>query len=151
MALRSILHGIREHKMNKTTPLHIMLVEDDEIDQECFKRLLKKTTIECHVTYAVNGQDAIDQLNNINHSHNQTLPDLMLVDINMPKINGFDLLKYIRSDEQYRSIPVLMLTTSDREKDIHDANKFQILGYCIKPLTKENLAAAIQSIPMKSN
>ena len=98
--------------------IQILLVEDNEGDilltLEAFKEMKVKNT----VTVVKDGVEAIDFLKKRSQTEDHFLPDLILLDINMPKLNGIEVLEFIKKDEKFRKIPVIMLTTSSSQEDI---------------------------------
>lgn len=98
--------------------IQILLVEDNEGDilltLEAFKEMKVKNT----VTVVKDGVEAIEFLKNRGEANSLTMPDLILLDINMPKLNGIEVLEFIKKDEKFRKIPVVMLTTSSSQEDI---------------------------------
>ena len=98
--------------------IQILLVEDNEGDilltLEAFKEMKVKNT----VTVVKDGVEAIDFLKKRSQTEDHFLPDLILLDINMPKLNGIEVLEFIKKDEKFRKIPVVMLTTSSSQEDI---------------------------------
>jgi CheY-like chemotaxis protein len=115
-------------------PINILLVEDDKLDVIDIKRSLDKLNIFYKLTNAKNGEEAITLLNEQISSGNGPLPDVMLIDINMPKVNGFEVLEYMRDREEFRQIKRFILTTSGDSTDKTTAEKLGISGYIIKPL-----------------
>jgi CheY-like chemotaxis protein len=118
-------------------PVHILLVEDDELDVEAFQRVLKKNNISTPVTTAVNGADALDRLNGANGKDKVPQPCLMLVDINMPRMSGLQLLEEIRNSDDLKTNIVFMLTTSNRREDKDSAYKLNAAGYFLKENLRE--------------
>jgi len=115
-------------------PINILLVEDDKLDVIDIKRSLDKLNIFYKLTNAKNGEEAITLLNEqINPDHGP-LPDVMLIDINMPKVNGFEVLEYMCDREEFRKIKRFILTTSGDRTDKATADKLGVSGYIIKPL-----------------
>lgn len=114
--------------MKKNT---ILLVEDDELDIISVQRTLKKleTGYELHTAY--NGKEA---LNMLTAASSAALPDVILLDLNMPKMNGIEFLTILRSDERLKNIKVFVITTSAEVVDRATAEKLGISGYIIKPL-----------------
>jgi CheY-like chemotaxis protein len=104
--------------------VHILLVEDNEGDIILTKEALKDANIRNEVTVAMDGEQALLMLQTA-----KELPDLILLDINLPRLSGLEVLVSIKKDERLKDIPVIMLTTSAAEKDIlisyeHHANRF---------------------------
>jgi CheY-like chemotaxis protein len=109
----------------------ILLVEDDELDIISVQRSLKKMESEYELHIAYNGKEALFLLT----EHNPMLfPDVILLDLNMPKMNGIEFLKILRSDEKLKQIRVFIMTTSAETADRTTTESLGISGYIIKPL-----------------
>lgn len=115
-------------------PIDILLVEDDVVDAMDIKRSLDKLNVIYSLETAKNGEEAMESLSNRGHSGVRDLPDVVLVDINMPKMNGFELLEKIRSDDGLKSLKCFVITTSDAKVDRQAAEKLGISGFIVKPL-----------------
>ncbi len=113
-------------KENKT----ILLVEDDQVDIMTVKRALKKIKVVNPVAEAHNGEEGLDYL----RSHLNNKPGIILLDINMPKMNGIEFLRVIKEDNDFKLIPVIMLTTSKEDQDRLSSFNLQVAGYMIKPV-----------------
>ena len=118
------------------SPLNILLVDDDEIDVMNLKRAFKKNNILNPLYLAANGREALAILKNQgNDSPNIPLNRLIiLLDLNMPEMNGIEFLQQLRADPLLNSIPVIVLTTSSEKQDRADAYRFNVAGYIIKPM-----------------
>src|ERR1041385_9174426 len=92
----------------------ILLVEDDELDVISFERTLKKLDIECDLHVAHNGKEAMSLLNDESLA---IVPDVIILDINMPKMNGLEFLKTLRSEKRFRDLKVFIMTTSSESSD----------------------------------
>lgn len=110
---------------------NILLIEDDELDTISVERSLKKLEIEYTLHTAYNGLEALQLLQN---TENPLNPDVILLDINMPKMNGIEFLKILRRDEKLKELKVFVMTTSSEGTDRTAAEKLGISGYIIKPL-----------------
>ena len=113
-------------------PLHILLVEDDQIDQMNVKRAFERNKIMNPLYIAENGLEALEML------RDGRVPDerrLILLDLNMPKMNGIEFLRSLRADEKLNHTPVVVLTTSNDEQDKVNAYDFNVAGYLLKPVT----------------
>ncbi|MBP1222457.1 response regulator [Flavobacterium sp. 1355] len=109
----------------------ILLIEDDELDIISVERSLKKIESEYELHTAYNGIEALRLLRDPNVG---LRPDVVLLDINMPRMNGIEFLKVIREDEQLKHLKVFIMTTSSEINDRSEAEKLGISGYIIKPL-----------------
>lgn len=128
-------------------PLNILHVEDDVVDAMVMERALKKCDIN-HVLYkATNGIDALDMLRGTNGKQKiEPLPKIILLDLNMPKMNGIEFLRELRSDPNLKSISVFVMTTSNDEKDRSDAYNLHVAGYLIKPISLENYVSVVSTL-----
>jgi CheY-like chemotaxis protein len=110
---------------------NILLVEDDELDVISVERSLKKMEIEYELFTAYNGKEALALLTDPVHP---VVPDVILLDLNMPKMNGIEFLKAIRNNQKFRDLNVFIMTTSAENADRLTAEELGISGYIIKPL-----------------
>ena len=131
--------------MNKL--IHILVVEDDEVDILNIKRAFKKNNVKNHVTYAHNGLEAWNLLKGEEGVEKlNPRPKVILLDVNMPKMNGLELLEKIRTDEELKAISVFILTTSDDENDKWRAHNLNVAGYIIKPISFEKFVSAVATL-----
>ncbi|MBE9169125.1 response regulator [Pleurocapsales cyanobacterium LEGE 06147] len=122
--------------------INILLVEDDEVDVMNIKRSFKKHKIANPLYTAGDGLEALAMLRSDN-GRPPVVPlqrRLVLLDLNMPKMNGIEFLHALRADPQLRSTPVIVLTTSDEDKDKIEAYNLNVAGYILKPVTFVNFA-----------
>jgi CheY-like chemotaxis protein len=112
----------------------ILLVEDDQLDVMDIRRTLDKTNIFYKLYIAKNGEEALELLEG---SHN-ILPDVALVDISMPKMNGLEFLASIRNSERWKNLKCFIISTSDEKPDKEAAKALGISGYILKPLKLKN-------------
>jgi CheY-like chemotaxis protein len=112
--------------------LNILLVEDDDVDVMNVRRAFQRAHVSNPLHVAGNGLEAIEMLRG-----NAIPPDrrLVLLDLNMPRMNGIEFLRAIRADAELRSLPVVVLTTSNDERDKVDAYNLNVAGYLLKPVT----------------
>ena len=112
--------------------LNILLVEDDEVDVMNVKRAFERNRMTSSLFVAGNGLEALEIL------HSGIIPKerrLILLDLNMPKMNGIEFLEALRADPEFASTPVVVLTTSNDDQDKVDAYNFNVAGYLLKPVT----------------
>lgn len=124
-----------------TTILKILLIEDDSIEIMKIHRAIATLDLDHEITEANNGMDALEILNNMDN-----LPDIILLDLNVPKMNGIEFLSVMKESTILRSIPTIILTTSKNRKDLLDCYKFGIAGYLIKPLKYEDYILKIEKL-----
>jgi CheY-like chemotaxis protein len=115
-------------------PIRILLVEDDQLDVIDIRRSLDKANILYQLSNAKNGEEAVELLNNKEGFGSKALPDVLLIDINMPKMNGLEFLANIRNREEWSNLKCFIITTSDQRADRKAAEKLGVSGYIIKPL-----------------
>lgn len=127
-------------------PIQILLVEDNEGDilltLEAFKEIKTKNTI----TVVRDGEEAIDYLKKKGPYAETLTPHLILLDINMPKLNGIEVLDFVKKNEKLKTIPVLMLTTSSSAADISDCYEKAANCFITKPLDFGKFLEVVQSI-----
>ncbi|GAL85899.1 response regulator containing a CheY-like receiver domain and an HTH DNA-binding domain [Sporocytophaga myxococcoides] len=109
----------------------ILYIEDDELDVICFERALLKFNIPIVFYTAYNGIEAFELLEGKNKI---SIPDIIVLDLSMPKMNGFEFLKRMRKNSKYDLVRIFIMTTSNDDKDRIEAEYFNIDGYIIKPL-----------------
>ncbi len=128
--------------------INILLVEDDEVDVMNVKRAFKKYKISNPLYIAGNGLDALDMLRAQNGQPPQ-VPEtrrLILLDLNMPKMNGLEFLHELRNDPDLKRTPVIVLTTSDEDRDRIEAYNLNVAGYILKPVTFGNFAEVMVAL-----
>jgi len=122
--------------MNQKT---ILLVEDDYLDVTSVKRALGKLNVEHTLHVAHNGVDALALLNGNSPDGTKIKPDIIILDLNMPKMNGIEFLGIIKNYYSLKNIKVFVMTTSSEEYDRAAAENLGITGYILKPLNFEAL------------
>jgi len=115
----------------QTTPVNILLVEDDKIDAKAFLRAMTKLRITNPVTVARDGVEAWELLKGYGEMQFER-PNLVILDINMPRMNGLELLRKIREDAELRNLIVFVLTTSNDDQDKFEAYDLNVAGYMLK-------------------
>lgn len=118
--------------MNDTRKLNILLVEDDDVAAEAVLRGLRRHAQNCQVTVAEDGVSALQILRGQHETRRIDKPHLVMLDLNMPRMNGLEFLKEVRADAELRSTVVFILTTSDIESDRARAYQECISGYIVK-------------------
>ena len=120
--------------MNEIKP-SILLIEDDHMDSMDFERELRKLDVQNPFYVARNGKEAIEMLKGQGIKKIDPKPSLVVLDINMPKMDGFEFLSVISKDPEFIDLKIFILTTSDDVIDRERAREFKIEGYIVKPLT----------------
>lgn len=129
----------------------ILLVEDDQVDVMTVQRAFKKNKIINPLSVCSNGEEALKYLR---HEGGYSSPDksprpgIILLDLNMPVMNGIEFLKVVKSDEDLKRIPVIVLTTSKEEEDRVESFKLSVAGYIIKPVEFEKFVEAVRLIEL---
>lgn len=121
--------------------LNILLVEDDMIELMKFNRVVDTLEVNHNIIEANNGEEALQVLED-----RANLPDIILLDLNMPKINGIEFLTTLKNDDLLKYIPAIVLTTSSNEKDLIECYKIGIAGYVLKPLKYEDYVTKIEGL-----
>ncbi|HAL44629.1 MAG TPA: hypothetical protein DCP47_01710 [Phycisphaerales bacterium] len=123
----------------------IMLVEDDPGDQKLIKTSLKEQKITNMPLVFNCGEDALEYLQKTKAAQGQ-MPDLILLDLNMPGMGGREFLRLIKADNTLEIIPVVILTTSDADRDILESFRLQAAGYIKKPVNLPDFQEVIQTL-----
>jgi len=121
--------------MSESKMLHILLVDDDEVDVMNVQRAFRKNNIVNPLYIAHNGLEALDLLRGTSGEKIPSERRLVLLDLNMPKMNGLEFLREVRSDAALHALTVIVLTTSDDERDKVEAYNLNVAGYILKPVT----------------
>ena len=114
--------------------INFLLVEDDEVDIKNVQRAFKKNNINNSLFVAGNGEEALEMLRGNGNPPIIPAPQVILLDLNMPKMGGLEFLQELRKDPRFKSLSVFVLTTSDEERDKIAAYNFNIAGYILKPI-----------------
>lgn len=122
----------------------ILLIENDSVDVMNVQRAFLKNHIANPLVIAGNGIEGLNLLKSDSPNRLPVLPKIILLDINMPKMNGLEFLKELRSDPELKMISVFILTTSNEEKDKMEAFNLNVAGYILKPLNFESFLNAIK-------
>jgi CheY-like chemotaxis protein len=128
--------------MNPNKP--ILLVEDDLVDQMTVKRSLKELKVSNRLVIANNGEEALFYLNDERYQK----PAIILLDMNMPKMNGLEFLEIVKNDDELKKIPVIVLSTSKADSDRIDSFNLGIAGYMVKPMDYKKFVDVIKTIHM---
>ena len=122
----------------------ILLVEDDQVDAMTVKRALKEIRVTNRLDIVGNGEEALSFLRNPENEK----PGIILLDLNMPKMNGIEFLKIAKKDKTLKRIPVVVLTTSKEEQDKVDSFDFGVAGYMLKPVDYTKFVEVVRTIDL---
>lgn len=132
--------------MNKGK-VEIVLIEDNPADVELTLHALQKRNLGNSVKVLMDGEEALDYLfNSCSLSDKAECPYLILLDLKLPKVSGLEVLEKIRSDERTKMIPVVVLTSSEEEKDRVESYKLGVNSYILKPVEFESFANVVSEI-----
>lgn len=125
----------------------ILLVEDDPADHKLVKNSFSRSKIANELHIVTSGEQALEYLQRSKNGDPQTpIPDLILLDLNMAGMGGREFLKCLKADDELGIIPVVILTTSDSDKDVLESFKLQAAGYINKPITLEEFQDVMQDL-----
>jgi two-component system, response regulator len=129
--------------MVNNIPVEVLLIEDNNEDAELTIRVLKKHNLANNLVHLQDGEAALDFLF---AEGSNNVPRLILLDLKMPKVDGIEVLRKIKNDEQRKTIPVVMLTSSKEERDIIESYKLGVNAYVVKPVEFEKFVEAVAQL-----
>ncbi len=121
--------------------LRVLLIEDDAIEVMKLNRVVSALQLEHQIIEANNGEQALQLL-----KETSELPDIILLDLNMPKMSGLEFLSILKVDDNLKHIPTIILTTSGNNKDLLECYRIGISGYVLKPLKYEDYVSKIEAV-----
>jgi len=130
-------------------PIEILLVEDNANDAELALYALKKHHITNHIEIVRDGAEALDYvfcMGAYAHRRIEDVPKVVLLDLKLPKVDGLEVLRRIKSDPHTSSIPVVVLTSSQEERDIVESYKLGVNSYIVKPVDFEQFVEAVHQL-----
>jgi len=124
------------------TAVEILLVEDNLDDAKLTIRALKKNNLANSLLHLENGKEALDFL----FDEKNEMPKLVLLDLKMPKVDGIEVLRRLKSDERRKVIPIVVLTSSKEERDIVESYKLGVNAYIVKPVDFDQFVKAVTQL-----
>ena len=124
--------------MSEPETVEILLVEDNPNDAELTQRALKKTNLGVGLATVRDGAEALEYL-----FSNRPKPKVIFLDLKLPKIDGIEVLRRVRADDRLRSVPVVVLTSSQEERDISQCYKLGVNSYIVKPVEFDKFYKAV--------
>jgi len=126
--------------------LKLFLIEDNEGDILLISEALEDLRIPLHITYAKDGEEAVRLLTACINASGNGVPDLVLLDINLPKKNGQEVLRFIKTSNELKQLPVIMLTTSSSHRDVLESYQNHANSYITKPVGAESYQEILQKV-----
>lgn len=123
--------------------VEVLLIEDNPEDAELTIRVLKKNNLANNLVHLHDGEEALEFLF---AKGNNNIPKLILLDLKMPKVDGIEVLKKIKGDDQRKIIPVVILTSSKEERDIIESYNLGVNAYVVKPVEFEKFVSAVANL-----
>ena len=120
--------------------MKVLFIEDDMIESMKLQRAIEKFQLKHTIVEAKNGEEALEVLKS------GDLPDIILLDLNMPRMSGIEFLSIVKADERLKYLPTIILTTSENRADLLECFKIGIAGYIIKPLKYEDYEIKIKKV-----
>ncbi len=129
--------------MTTHDPVDVLLVEDTPEDQELTLRALEKNNLANNIVLANDGVEALEFLYGVDHGPK---PRVVLLDLKLPRIDGLEVLRRIREDARTRSLPVVILTSSNEESDLIRSYELGVNSYIVKPVGFDNFVEAVAQL-----
>ena len=120
----------------------VLLIEDDKVDAMTVERAFKDIKVANPLVRTANGEEALDYL----RAEDNGKPCVILLDLNMPKMNGAEFLEALKADIELKKIPVVVLTTSNEERDVTNSFELSAAGYMVKPVDYKKFVEAVRTI-----
>jgi chemotaxis family two-component system response regulator Rcp1 len=130
--------------MPRYRPVRVLVVEDNPDDVEITRRAFGRARVTSELSVARDGREVIDTLTRDGEGGRVPLPDLVLLDINLPKLSGFEVLAAIRTEDGLAAVPVIMLTASGRHEDVIESYRRGANSYIQKPVSFEAFLEALE-------
>jgi len=124
-------------------PTRVLMVEDNTDDILQVKRILKSCGLLEDLTVVQDGKDAVDYLAERMRRDPLDLPDLVILDLNLPRMSGLEVLQWIRADHRLRDVSVVILTGSREDSSLIELHRLGVLGYLVKPLTSQDFVRTV--------
>jgi chemotaxis family two-component system response regulator Rcp1 len=131
---------------NARQPIHILLVEDNPGDVDLTVKALQDGKLKNEISVACDGEEALRYLRRQGQHGQAVRPDLILLDLNLPRMDGREVLAAIKADSALRDIPVVVLTSSAAERDIVESYKLQANCYVTKPVDLEQFLTVVKTL-----
>lgn len=133
-------------RMPEHRTARVLLVEDNPADARLAVEALKQTALPVELTVVEDGEQALEYLHARGVYADALMPDLVLLDLNLPGIDGREVLETVKADDELRKVPVLIMTTSDSDADIHACYALHANGYVPKPIGVNEISRALEAI-----
>jgi chemotaxis family two-component system response regulator Rcp1 len=131
--------------INQPNPINVLLVDDDPGDVDLTLEVMSLSKLKLNINVVEDGVKAISYLQKEGSYREATSPDLILLDLNMPRKNGREVLDFIKNDDTLKTIPVVILTTSDNEEDIERTYELGASCYITKPVGLEEFQKVVKA------
>ncbi len=135
--------------MNPDSIVEILLVEDNPQDLELCLRALRKANLGNHIQVARDGAEALDFIfceGTFVHRHMEDIPKVILLDLKLPKIDGFEVLQRLKADSRTARIPIVVMTSSQEQRDVVESYRLGVNSYVVKPVNFESFAKAVEEL-----
>jgi chemotaxis family two-component system response regulator Rcp1 len=132
------------NRLARGRPAEILLAEDNENDVELTKLAFRHSRLAVHLHHVPNGEECMAFLRKEGKYADATTPDLVLLDLNMPRMDGREVLHEVVHDERLRHLPIVVMTSSDAERDVLAAYQLRCSSYIVKPVDFESFVKLIQ-------
>jgi len=132
--------------IDTTTPIRILSVEDNPADKRLISEILRMSRLPSQVEFVTDGMEALEYLYARGKYRDRRIPDLILLDLTLPRVDGHEVLRTIKTDEKLRRIPVLVLTGSKSHRDVQLSYELHANTYIVKPFDLDELTEVMRGI-----
>lgn len=139
----------RPQSSKSTSPIRILLVEDNDAHVKLILRAFREDRLANPIHVVTDGEQALDYLYRRGEYHDPAKsprPDMILLDLKLPKIDGLEVLQIVKEDDNLKDIPVVVLTSSTDERDVHEAYRHYVNSYIAKPVDFDKFRQVVQEL-----
>lgn len=131
---------------NRTRTIEVLIIEDNQGDIDITRDVFEETETKCNLNFVYTGEEALEFLRRKGEYPNAPTPDIILLDLNLPGYSGREIIEKIKNDDAFKKIPVIVMTSSESQRDVYDAYSLHANCYIVKPIEMNEYVKIIKAI-----